>query len=69
MVLLMFNFGIMGAVFGNVMQIFGASDKIVQLIKHEPIVNTKGGIKLDEQKESKIELRDVKFCYPSKKDV
>lgn len=32
MLLLMFNFGILGGVFGNVMSIFGASDKIVMLI-------------------------------------
>lgn len=69
MVLLMFNFGILGAVFGNVMQIFGASDKIVMLMKHEPIVNTQGGIKPEEKQESCIELRDIKFSYPSKEEV
>ena len=45
MVLLMMNFGIMGSVFGNVMSIFGASDKIVMLMQYKPIVNAEGGLK------------------------
>merc|ERR1740123_2680174 len=65
----MVNFGILGGVFANVMQIFGASDKIVMIMKHEPIVNTQGGIKPEDNQESRIELRDVKFRYPSKDDV
>lgn len=32
MILLLVNFGILAGVFGNVMAIFGASDKIVQLM-------------------------------------
>jgi ABC-type multidrug transport system fused ATPase/permease subunit len=72
MVLLMFNFGIMGGVFGNVMQIFGASDKIVMLMNLEPTVKSRGENYMrpeDEIQQSRIELRDVKFHYPSKKDV
>ena len=69
MVLLMFNFGIMGGVFGNVMSIFGASDKIVMLMQYEPIVNATGGSKPPVQATSHITLKDVEFNYPSKKDV
>jgi len=70
MVLLMFNFAIMGNVFAQVMTIFGASDKIVQMMKYEPTVNSQGGEKPEEGLiESNIELRDVKFNYPSKKEV
>jgi ATP-binding cassette subfamily B (MDR/TAP) protein 1 len=69
MIYLMVNFGILSGVFGNVMQIFGASDKIVMIMKHEPIVNTQGGRKPEDNQESRIELKDVKFRYPSKDDV
>jgi ABC-type multidrug transport system fused ATPase/permease subunit len=48
MVLLLVNFGIIAGVFGNVMAIFGASDKIIQLMAHKSKVNTEGGLKLDE---------------------
>lgn len=68
MILLLVNFGIIAGVFGNVMAIFGASDKIVQLMKHKPIVNSTGGDIIENPKGT-IELRDVKFCYPSKKEV
>jgi ATP-binding cassette subfamily B protein len=34
MILLLVNFGIIAGVFGNVMAIFGASDKIVKIIQH-----------------------------------
>lgn len=51
------------------MQIFGASDKIVQIFQHEPIVNSTGGIKLEPQQDNSITLKDVKFEYPSKKEV
>lgn len=71
MVLLLVNFGIMAGVFGNVMAIFGASDKIVMLMQHVPIVNSSGGIKLEgeENEASNIEFKDVKFSYPSKPEV
>lgn len=68
MVLLLVNFGILAGVFGNVMQIFGASDKIVQMMKYEPKVNTTGG-DIIEQVKGTIEIKDIKFRYPSKKDV
>jgi ABC-type multidrug transport system fused ATPase/permease subunit len=34
MILMLVNFGIIAGVFGNVMAIFGASDKIVRIIQH-----------------------------------
>ena len=68
MILLLVNFGIIAGVFGNVMAIFGASDKIVQLMEYVPKVNSTGGEKLDDCTGT-IELRDVKFRYPSKQDV
>ncbi len=43
MVLLLVNFGMVAAVFGNVMAILGASDKIVEIMEHKSQVNSKGG--------------------------
>ncbi len=68
MILLLVNFGIIAGVFGNVMAIFGASDKIVQLMQHKPIVNSTGGDQIEDC-QGTIELRNVKFCYHSKKEV
>ena len=34
MILMLVNFGLIAGVFGNVMAIFGASDKIVRIIQH-----------------------------------
>lgn len=70
MIMLLMNFGVLSAVFANAMQMLGASDKIVQLMKYEPDVKSSGGIKLDETKlDGGLELRNVKFRYPSKPDV
>ena len=70
MILLLVNFGMVAAVFGNVMAILGASDKIVEIMEHKSTVNSKGGEKVMESElKGTIEIRDVKFNYPSKKDV
>jgi ATP-binding cassette subfamily B (MDR/TAP) protein 1 len=68
MILLLVNFGIIAGVFGNVMAIFGASDKIVQLMEYKPKVNSTGGDIIEDPKGT-IEIRDVKFSYPSKLEV
>ena len=47
MIMLLMNFGMLSAVFGNVMNMLGASDKVVQLMKYQPQINTTGGIRLD----------------------
>jgi len=60
----------MSFVFGNAMTILGASDKIVEILSHKPKISTTGGIKIEKGEiEGKIELRNVKFHYPSKSDV
>jgi ATP-binding cassette, subfamily B (MDR/TAP), member 1 len=39
-------------------------------MNYKPQVNSTGGVKLeDSSMQSTIELKDVKFCYPSKKEV
>ena len=68
--MLLFNFARAASVFGEVMAILGASDKVVELIQYKAAINTQGGEKINETEVSGvIEIKDVKFNYPSKKDV
>mmetsp|Transcript_5364 Transcript_5364/g.6599 ORF Transcript_5364/g.6599 Transcript_5364/m.6599 type:complete len:286 (+) Transcript_5364:133-990(+) len=69
MLMLIFNFAIVASVFGNVAATLGAADKIVELIEYQPVINTKGGERIDGEIKGKLELRDVKFHYPSKTEV
>lgn len=67
MLMLVFNFGMVAMVFGNVAAVVGASDKIVELMDYVPKINSQGGVKLnDGEFNGKLELKDVKFRYPSK---
>ena len=64
------NFAIMASVFGNVASIFGATDKVVELIGIEAKINTEGGDTMDDSAvKGTIEIKDVKFSYPSKMAV
>ena len=47
MLMLIFNFAMLGMVFGNVASTIGASDKIVELMQYEPSINTEGGQKIE----------------------
>lgn len=70
MIMLLFNFGMLAAVFGNAYSVLGASDKIVEIIELKPSINTRGGEKMkDQDVKGSIEIRNVKFRYPSKLDV
>lgn len=51
------------------LQIIGASYKIVELLDYEPKINSSGGIELNETCKGEISLKNVKFNYPSKPDV
>ena len=52
------------------MNILGTSDKIVEILSQTPKINTTGGIAIQEDKvDGNIELRNIKFTYPTKKDV
>ena len=55
----------MGWMAVNVMNIVGASDKIVELFNTKPSINTEGGEKL-ENPNGRLEIKDVKFKYPTK---
>lgn len=65
---LLFNFWILQYAFASAMNVVGASEKIIKIITTQPKINTTGGIKLEEA-EGKLELKNLKFRYPSKPDV
>ena len=70
MIFLLFNFTMLAMVFGNVMSILGASDKIVEIMEYEPKINTTGGETMPvHQVDGLLEIKNVKFNYPSKADV
>jgi len=69
MLMLVFNFAMVAMVFGNVAAVVGASDKIVELMQYEPDIKTTGGDIIDGEINGLLEIRDVKFRYPSKTDV
>lgn len=66
---LLMNFWILNYVFANAMNVVGASDKIIKITNHRPHVNSKGGDTVAGKIEGQIELRNVKFHYPTKPDV
>lgn len=66
---LQWNFMIMNYCLANVMQVVGASDKLVKIIERVPKINSTGGSQQKDNIEGRIELRNVKFRYPSKPDV
>ena len=60
----------MANVFGNVASIFGATDKVVELMNIQEAINTRDGDRLAESEtKGTIEIRDIKFSYPSKQSV
>ena len=68
--MLLVNFNILAGVLGNVYSMLGASDKIVDIMQTKPKINTKGGDKIENvEVKGSIELKDLKFRYPSKPDV
>ena len=70
MIQLVFNFVMIASVFTNMFKMSGASEKLVEIMKHVPFVNCSGGKKIpEEQVVGEIELRNVDFEYPTKKDV
>jgi ABC-type multidrug transport system fused ATPase/permease subunit len=68
LIMLIINVGMIAEVFRNIYSLIGASDKIVEIIQLQPAINTKGGDKMEQVKGS-IEIKDIKFSYPSKPDV
>lgn len=70
MIQLIFNFMMLSGVVANLVKISGASQKMVEYMKYVPDVNAEGGKAMaEEEVQGVIELKDVTFCYPTKKEV
>jgi ABC-type multidrug transport system fused ATPase/permease subunit len=69
MMQLLLNFMLLASVLGSVMSVIGASYKIVEIMEHEPDIKTTGGIELEPSCKGEIQIRDVRFAYPTKLDV
>lgn len=70
MIQLIFNFMMLSGVAANLVKISGAATKMVEYMKYVPDVNSEGGKAMDEKDVTGvIELKDVTFCYPTKKEV
>lgn len=60
----------LSGVISNLVKISGAAQKMVEYMKYIPDVNSEGGKAMPEETvEGVIELKDVTFCYPTKKEV
>jgi ABC-type multidrug transport system fused ATPase/permease subunit len=62
------NFIMLASVLGSVMSVIGASYKIVELMEYECDIPTTGGNTI-ESTVGEIQIKDVKFNYPTKKEV
>ena len=62
-------FSILSSLITVLMQVSGASGKIIEFIDHIPLLRSRGGSKPNTSNEGDIEFRDVRFSYPMKKDV
>ena len=62
-------FGWITQVLGTLGSVFGAADKIVEMMDHEPAIKTTGGDKIKGEIDGRIELKNVKFSYPGRPDV
>jgi len=70
MIFLIFNFIIIGFVIANVYKVFGACEKIVEMMRIAVEVGTADGDIIPEnQIEGTIEFKSVSFAYPTKPDV
>ena len=67
MLMLIINFAMVASVFGNVASVVGASDKIYELMTYEPEIKSTGGEQIQGLTNGKIEIKNVKFTYPSKR--
>ena len=71
MIQLVIYFGLQGIILGQVFKIAGASTKIIEFMQAKNQMNTHGGVvpPPSDQPKGEIELQNVSFSYPSKKDV
>ena len=70
MIFLIFNFFIIGFVIANVYKVFGACDKIVEMMRIAVEVGIADGRTIPEEElVGTIEFKNVTFAYPTKPDV
>jgi len=68
--MLLLNFTITAHGFGSMVGILGSADDLVPLLNVKSSVNTQGGATIpDGEIDGTIEVKDVKFNYPSKNEV
>jgi ATP-binding cassette subfamily B (MDR/TAP) protein 1 len=65
---LLINFMILAGVLGSIMSVIGASTKIVEILEHAPSINTTGGDR-PSVSNGTVQINNVQFEYPSKKEV
>lgn len=70
MLMVSFNFMIMGFVFGNLASVSGASQKVVQFMQTEPEIKTKDPSyrTIPGEIRGRLEINNIKFTYPSKRE-
>ena len=62
-------FALITIVLSTFASVFGAADKIVEMMDHQPAINTTGGDKIEGEVDGRIELKNVKFSYPGRPDI
>lgn len=68
LIIILVNFAIFQSLIASLMQVSGAASKIIDFIDYKPLIMSRGGLK-PESRSGEIEFKDVKFSYPTKKDV
>ena len=67
--ILIFNFMLLTFAFSHLTAVNGITNKLFKIIKHEVNILTTGGDILPEDEcEGVLELKDVSFSYPARKD-
>ena len=69
MIMLVFQFMLIAYVAASMASIMGASDKVCELMNYQPRINVSGGDIIEGEINGSLEVRDVKFRYPTKDDV
>ena len=69
MIMLVFQFMLIAYVAASMASIMGASDKVCELMNYQPRINVSGGDTIEGEINGSLEVRDVKFRYPTKDDV
>jgi len=69
LILLIFNFIMIQYAIGSIAKLFGASQKIVEYMQYKPKINVEGGVIKSGEIRGVVEFKNVKFAYPTKKDV